>query len=57
VWWYTPVIPTCGKLRQEDHKFNDSLVYIEHSKPLGFYKTLSQNTEKKRKKLFLRLFK
>jgi hypothetical protein len=27
VWWCTPVIPILGRLRQEDHKFEDSLGY------------------------------
>jgi hypothetical protein len=25
VWWYTPVIPVFGSLRQKDHKFKASL--------------------------------
>jgi hypothetical protein len=27
VWWYIPVIPTLGRLRQEDLKFEASLGY------------------------------
>jgi hypothetical protein len=27
-WWQGPVIPTLGRLRQEDGKFNTSLGYI-----------------------------
>jgi hypothetical protein len=27
-WWPTPVIPTLGRLRKEDHKFEASLSYI-----------------------------
>jgi hypothetical protein len=26
-WWYTPVIPALGRLRQEDHDFEASLGY------------------------------
>jgi hypothetical protein len=26
--WHMPVIPTLGRLRQEDHKFKASLGYI-----------------------------
>jgi hypothetical protein len=26
--WYTPVTPLEGRLRQEDHEFEDRLVYI-----------------------------
>jgi hypothetical protein len=29
VVWYTPVIPTPERLRQEDHEFQDSLGYME----------------------------
>jgi hypothetical protein len=25
VWWYIPVIPALGKLRQEDHEFKANL--------------------------------
>ena len=25
VWWHTLVIPVLGRLRQEDHRFKDSL--------------------------------
>jgi hypothetical protein len=28
VWWYTPIIPTLGRPRQEDHKLKASLSYI-----------------------------
>jgi hypothetical protein len=28
VWWYTPIIPTLGKLRLEEHKLDVSLGYI-----------------------------
>jgi hypothetical protein len=27
VWWYTPVIPALGRIRQENHEFEGSLVY------------------------------
>jgi hypothetical protein len=27
--WYIPVIPALGRQRQDDHKFEDSLGYIE----------------------------
>lgn len=30
---YIPVIPTCGKLRQEDYGFGDSLAYIASLSP------------------------
>jgi hypothetical protein len=28
VWWFTSVIPTLRRLRQEDGKFKDSLEYL-----------------------------
>jgi hypothetical protein len=28
VWWYTPVIPVLGRLRQDDCEFKASLSYI-----------------------------
>jgi hypothetical protein len=28
VWWYTPVIPALGKLRQEDHELEVSLCNV-----------------------------
>jgi hypothetical protein len=28
VWWYTAVIPACGRLRQDDHKFKVHVGYI-----------------------------
>jgi hypothetical protein len=27
-WWYTPLIPALGKLRQDSHEFQASLGYI-----------------------------
>jgi hypothetical protein len=30
-WWYTPVIPVFGRLRQEVHEFEASLVYTARS--------------------------
>jgi hypothetical protein len=27
-WWFTPVIPSLGRLKQEDHKLEASLDYI-----------------------------
>jgi hypothetical protein len=27
-WWHTLVIPTLGKMRQKDYKFQDSICYI-----------------------------
>ena len=33
--WYTSIIPTCGKLRQEDHgEFVIGLGYIANDKPV-----------------------
>lgn len=35
MWWYTSIIPKCGKLRQEDHgEFVISLGYIANAKPV-----------------------
>jgi hypothetical protein len=31
VWWYMPVIPVFGRLRQEDYEFEVSLDYIASS--------------------------
>jgi hypothetical protein len=28
VWWHISVIPAFGRLKQEDHEFEDSLGYI-----------------------------
>jgi hypothetical protein len=28
-WWYMPAIPALRRLRQEDHKFSDSLGYTK----------------------------
>jgi hypothetical protein len=28
VWWYLPVIPALGRLRQEDLQFETSLGYV-----------------------------
>jgi hypothetical protein len=28
-WWYASIISALGKLRQEDHKFETSLGYVE----------------------------
>jgi hypothetical protein len=28
VWWFMPVIPVAGKLKQENHKFKAILGYI-----------------------------
>jgi hypothetical protein len=28
VWWYMPVIPALGRLRQEDIKFEASLCFV-----------------------------
>lgn len=34
VWWYTPAIPTLGRLRQEDpSKLEASLGYLVNSRP------------------------
>jgi hypothetical protein len=27
-WWYTPVIPGLGRLRQKDHEFEATLGYV-----------------------------
>jgi hypothetical protein len=43
LWWYLSVIPTLGRLRKEDHKFEASLGYIK--KTLGL-----KRKEKERKK-------
>jgi hypothetical protein len=40
-WWYKPVIPALGRLRQEDCKFEASLDYITE--------TLFQNQTKQNK--------
>jgi hypothetical protein len=32
VWWYTPIIPALGRLRQEDQKFEGSLGYTERDR-------------------------
>jgi hypothetical protein len=31
-WWYKPIIPGLRRLREEDHKFKDSLDYIVNSR-------------------------
>jgi hypothetical protein len=39
-WWYTSVIPTVRRLRQEDYKFKASLGYREFWASLGNIVTL-----------------
>jgi hypothetical protein len=36
VWWFTPIIPTLGRLRQENHEFETSLGYI--ARPVSDFK-------------------
>lgn len=46
VWWYTPVVSTLRRGRQEDHKFKVLLSYIENVSP-GLCETLFQNKGRK----------
>jgi hypothetical protein len=45
VWWCTSIIPTFGRLRQENLEFKDSLAYIARD-PVSKEKIISKTKHK-----------